>query len=762
MNTVLVATERDLEHNVLTQALDGRGYQIVRSRDGLDALEVARSNAPQVLLVNVSLPKLDGFALFRRFQQDEQLRQIPIVLFSTRSNDQKSERFAQELGAPRFVGNALKPGALDGVLESAMAAQTPPLPTVPTAPSAQPAPPAIDATLKLPALSDSSEDMQQAQLLQALQTAQQQLDGAHTWQSVFNLSPVAMWVVGKNSQKMLAVNEAALRLFAYSHGEFMQLDSPAALRDPGQASTTNVFAFHTKDGRALSLLVNTRELNFRTQAAELWVAHDVSYRVRGERAMADEVQRVRAILANLPVAYWVINADAQLSDANAAGCRLLGYSREQLLEYGLARLLGDARLIAELQALPAGQQLSLAVSQGDGTRRKMEFTAGQGEFAGGLRLLLLRAEPEPSTVSIAPPVAPPKLPAVLEMLRYAEDADETTLLQYAMAQLASAFDSPLALFASLERVTQTLDVCATSEALTRRRSIGGNNIAIPAVWHDLLMPRSNCVSQGPDAALLVDGLPEMSSYVACSSGHGPELWLLVIANREAAYSPVEQREVQECTDILVALLARMKQQARLQTQASRSAAAADSMVGLLETLLDHHDAYAAASGARMAGLAVHIARQLNLAPERQKALALAARLHDIGCLLLPQSLLLSPAVWSDGERTLMQTHVERGVRLLNGVDVGADVAAIVAQHHERLDGSGYPAALRDAQITLEARILGVVDVMEAMCSPRSYRPACGRQEALAELRAGAGLRYDTDVVAACERVFAGAGEHWPL
>jgi PAS domain S-box-containing protein len=783
MNTVLVATERDIEQNLLTQALHAQGYDIIRSRDGLDAIEAARNKSPQLLLVNVALPKLDGFALFRRFQQDEQLRRIPIVLFSTRSNDQKSERFAQELGAVHFVGNALKPGALNGVLDAALAAgAAPPLPAIellqrptPVEPAkavlakqeSDPAP--VERTLKIPALIElpAAVQLQQleaehVQLRAALATAQQQADSAQVWQSMFVSSPVAMWVVGKNSQKILAVNDAAVRLFGYSQAEFLQLDSPTALRDPGQANTTNVFAFRSKDGRALSLLVNTRELSFKAQVAELFVAHDVSYRVRGERAMADEVQRNKALLLALPVAYWTITADAQLSDANAASGRLLGYSREQLLEHGLSRLLIDPAQASALRALTPGQRLLTKMTHQDRSLLNVEFTAGQTELGTGLRLLVLQIVPDPDTVEMkmVQPVGTPKLTAVLEMLRYAEDADESTLLQYAMAQLASAFDSPLALFAAVERVTQTLEVCATSHQ-AKRRSPAAGNIAVPAAWKKLLAPHTVCSSDLADESLLVEGLPEISNYVACSTMHSRELWILVVANRDGHYTETEQRELHECAGVLATLVARMRQQGRLHAAVVRSEAVTSNMVTLFERLLDHHDAFAAGSGARVASLAVSLAQQLNLPPDRQYALALAARLHDIGHLFLPQSLLLSPQPLNAAEQSLLQTHVERGAQLLASVDLGAEVASIVAQHHERLDGSGYPAALRGDQISMEARILAVADVVEAMCSQRSYRPAQQVQAAMQEIHNGSAKVFDATVVSACQQLFASTEGRWP-
>jgi PAS domain S-box-containing protein len=504
--------------NRTTGPNDGKGYHLIRSRDGLDVLEtraaVAAGTAGQR-----GLP-LDGFALYRRFQQDEQLRCIPVVLFSTRSNDQKSERFAQELGAVRFVANALKPGALNGVIEEALSAEPVPLPVVklkkPVARVAEvspnelhkadviplsgaapeplttvgavgasddAAPVSIDRTLKLPALIASPEaeqlaelQMEQARLKQSLHIAQQQLAGAQTWRELFVASPMAMWITHKPTQKMLAVNPAALRLFGYSQEEFLGLDSPDMLRDQEQVNVTNVFGFRSKDGKSMSLLVNSADLEFEMQSAEVWTAHDVTYRVRGERAMADEVQRVKGQLAALPMPYWVINADKRVRDANAACCQLLGYSREHIIEHGVTDLVYDAQEAAALLELSAGEHLTVSVKQGDGSVRSVEFIAGHSEFGAGQRLYALQAEQAPATLEMAAkPQAASKLPVVLEMLRYAEDADEGTLLQYAMAQLAHVFDSPLALFASLERVTQTLDICAINHAQANRRS----NSSIP-------------------------------------------------------------------------------------------------------------------------------------------------------------------------------------------------------------------------------------------------------------------------------------------
>ena len=128
--------------------------------------------------------------------------------------------------------------------------------------------------------------------------------------------------------------------------------------------------------------------------------------------------------------------------------------------------------------------------------------------------------------------------------------------------------------------------------------------------------------------------------------------------------------------------------------------------------------------------------------------------HDVGKVGVPAEILSKPAALSDLEFTLIKQHPQAGRELLAAIRFRQPVAEIVGQHHERLDGSGYPDGLKGEEILPEARILSVADVVEAMASHRPYRSSLGLPAALAEVRGGAGTRYDGDVVAACEQVFA--------
>ena len=177
-------------------------------------------------------------------------------------------------------------------------------------------------------------------------------------------------------------------------------------------------------------------------------------------------------------------------------------------------------------------------------------------------------------------------------------------------------------------------------------------------------------------------------------------------------------------------------------------------VAAMGALVETRDPYTAGHERRVTQLAVALAVELGIDGEVLETLSLAGEVHDIGKVAVPAEILTKPGRLTPTEFALIEAHPVAGADILAQVDFGAPVADIVRWHHERLDGSGYPDGLTGDQIPLEARILAVADVVEAMASHRPYRPALGVEAALDEVRSGAGRLYDPDVTAACERVFA--------
>ena len=176
-------------------------------------------------------------------------------------------------------------------------------------------------------------------------------------------------------------------------------------------------------------------------------------------------------------------------------------------------------------------------------------------------------------------------------------------------------------------------------------------------------------------------------------------------------------------------------------------------IEVLSNTTEAKDPYTAGHQRRVAQLSAAIGRQMGLNEEVQTILSLAGAIHDIGKINIPGEILSKPGKLNPIERRLIETHSTAGYEILKNLILPWPLARIVYQHHERLDGSGYPQRLSGDSIMLEARVIMVADVVESMMSHRPYRTALGQTAALEEICAGSGTRYDPAVVDACVALF---------
>lgn len=180
----------------------------------------------------------------------------------------------------------------------------------------------------------------------------------------------------------------------------------------------------------------------------------------------------------------------------------------------------------------------------------------------------------------------------------------------------------------------------------------------------------------------------------------------------------------------------------------------DETVHALATAIEKRDRYTAGHQERVAQLAKTIAIEMGCFDYDQiKGILTAGMIHDIGKLYVPNEILSKPGRLTDLEFGLIKTHPQAGYEILQEIEFPWPIAQAVQQHHERMDGSGYPAGLIGDDILLEARIVGVADVVEAMSSHRPYRPGKGAECALQEIERGRGSAYDSRIVDACLTVF---------
>ncbi|HAJ27648.1 MAG TPA: PAS sensor protein [Syntrophus sp. (in: bacteria)] len=177
----------------------------------------------------------------------------------------------------------------------------------------------------------------------------------------------------------------------------------------------------------------------------------------------------------------------------------------------------------------------------------------------------------------------------------------------------------------------------------------------------------------------------------------------------------------------------------------------------LAATVEMRDPYTAGHQQRVAGLARRIAREMSLDNDRILGLGLAAVIHDIGKISVPAEILSKPTKLTNIEFSLIKNHTQAAYDILKDMEFPWPIAEIVYQHHERLDGAGYPRGLKGEEISLEAKIIAVSDVVEAMSSHRPYRPGLGIDVALGEIKKNRGVFYDPAVVDACLRLFLERG-----
>ncbi|HBJ75090.1 MAG TPA: histidine kinase, partial [Syntrophaceae bacterium] len=182
-----------------------------------------------------------------------------------------------------------------------------------------------------------------------------------------------------------------------------------------------------------------------------------------------------------------------------------------------------------------------------------------------------------------------------------------------------------------------------------------------------------------------------------------------------------------------------------------------STIDAISIIVESRDPYTAGHQRRVTQLATAIAGELVLSEERIDLIRMGSLIHDIGKIYIPSEILTKPMKLNDIEYAMIKSHPEVARKILKQVDFIPTVVDMVYQHHERIDGSGYPEKLKRDDILIEARILAVADTVEAMATHRPYRAALGIEKALEEIKNQRGILYDEAVVDACLKLFLEKG-----
>ncbi|WP_435626296.1 HD domain-containing phosphohydrolase [Candidatus Ferrigenium straubiae] len=246
---------------------------------------------------------------------------------------------------------------------------------------------------------------------------------------------------------------------------------------------------------------------------------------------------------------------------------------------------------------------------------------------------------------------------------------------------------------------------------------------------------------------------------------GKVIGALTIYSDEPDFFDAEQLDLMEemSADISFALDGFEREALRQQAEEGRGTAlqklkkSLEDSIRVAASISEVRDPYTAGHQQRVSQLAVAIAREMGLSATRTDGIRFGGLIHDIGKIGVPAEILSKPSILAPLEMKLIQTHPQAGYEVVKDIEFPWPVAQMILQHHERLDGSGYPAGLKGDGIIPEARIIAVADTVEAMSSHRPYRPGRGMDAALAEIISGSGTRYDAQAVEACLRLIREKG-----
>jgi len=485
--------------------------------------------------------------------------------------------------------------------------------------------------------------------------------------------------------------------------------------------------FKCKDGKWIWIEITAKLIKKWGIPSSLRITmQDITERKKVEEELRDSEERLKILFDYAPDAYYISDIKGKFIDGNKAAEKLIGYKREELIGKSFLKL-----KLLSLVDIPKAAKLLVKNLRGQPT--------GSDEF------VLNRKDNSKVTVEIS--TYPVKIKGRTLALGIARDITERKkaeeVLRKSQQEFASIFHNNPEALVYLDDMNTVLDINSRFSKLFgyNLEEIKGKNI--------------NCgIIHPPDKIeeamrLTKKAIKEYINYDTIRKKKDGTLFPVSISGS----SVLIDRKIKRSIILYQDITQRKQAEHQVKQGYEKLQRTMEATIYTISKIIETRDPYTAGHQDTVSQLAVAIAQEMKLSEDKIEGIRIAALVHDIGKINIPAEILSKPSKLNEMEFSLIKNHPKVGYDILRKIDFPWPVAKIVLQHHEKIDGSGYPQGLKGEKILLEAKIIGVADMVEAMSSHRPYRPSLGIDKALEEIIQNRGVLYDPEVVDVCLKLF---------
>ncbi len=741
---ILIVDDNSANLYLMEALFKGYGLEVMQARNGQEALDIARQNPPDIVITDILMPVMDGYTLCRQWNTDETLKHIPFVFYTATYMEGKDEVFALGLGAARFVIKPQDPKTLMQIVNEVLEGKKKP----------QPVAKLLDEEMEFlrqhneilfRKLEKKMTDLEIINQRLKVSEERYRLSFDHATDIIYtidtdlrlsSISPAVERILGYKPSEMVGRLISDLKkIFTPESYERASADTVRVLR--GEPEAAKIYEFVAKDGTIKYGEINGAPLRREnTIIGMISVARDISDRVQAENELRESELKYRELYDFLPIPVYEMDLKANIVAANRAIYEAFR-GREEDLKKGFnawQMLLPEevAKSQENIQKLIKGEKIEGT----EYTFRRMDGST----FPAIVISSIIYKNNQPAGLRGA-------IIDITERKKTDED----------MRRINAFLDSiveniPNMIFLKDAKELRFVRFNRAGEELTgylRSDFLGKNDYDFfPREQADFFTEKDRETLRGKEIVDIPEE-PMKTRAKGLRTLHTQKVPILD-AQGEPAYLLGISEDITE----------RKNAEETLRLTLDRLRQAVNATVQVMVSAVEVRDPYTSGHQNRSAELAAAIAAKMGLTIDKKESILMAASIHDIGKLSVPAEILSKPTKLNKNEFSLIKEHSRKGYEILKNVESGGPLAEIVYQHHERMDGSGYPRNLKGDDILVEARVLAVADVVEAMASHRPYRAALGMEAAMKEIEKNRGILYDADVVDACLKLFREDGFQW--